>query len=102
MCQTIQLRWPAPSVEAFNLSSRPERDATETTALLLPMATDPGLEDKLNASTDDQPANEMDRSDDLAGLEDTKAIGEENVPDNPASLARTIGVILGSPAFQRR
>ncbi|MCH8960829.1 MAG: DUF1800 domain-containing protein [Bacteroidetes bacterium] len=80
----------------------PERDTAETTALLLPMAIDPGLEDKLNASTDDQPAHEMDRPDDLAGLDDTRAMGEEISANNPASLARTIGVILGSPAFQRR
>ena len=80
----------------------PERDPTETTALLLPMATDPGREDKINAATDDQPDHEMERPDDLAGLDDTRAIGEERSVNNPASLARTIGVILGSPAFQRR
>ena len=80
----------------------PERDAAETTALLLPMATDPGLEDKLNASTDDQPAGDMNRPDDLAGLEDARTLGDDFSPNNPASLARTVGVILGSPEFQRR
>ena len=51
----------------------PEGDAAATTALLLPMATDPDLETRLNASS-----------------------------VNPSSLARTVGVILSAPAFQRR
>ena len=80
----------------------PERDAAETTALLLPMATDPGLEDKLNASTDAPSPDAMDRPDDLAGLDNTRTTSDLTSPNNPASLARTVGVILGSPEFQRR
>jgi uncharacterized protein (DUF1800 family) len=81
----------------------PERDAAETTALLLPMATDSGLEDKLNASTTDESADEMERPDNLAGLDDRRPPDHERTAStNPASLARTVGVILGSPDFQRR
>lgn len=81
----------------------PERDAAETTALLLPMAADPGLEDKLNASTTEEATDAMERPDDLAGLDDHRLPDPERAAStNPASLARTVGVILGSPDFQRR
>ncbi len=77
----------------------PEHDATAIEALLLPLVTDPALEEKLNASTSDDSTTTMPGSGDLSGLESNATT---NPSTNPAALARTIGVILGSPNFQRR
>ena len=77
----------------------PEGDAAATTALLLPMATDPGLAARLDASASEASAETMAGSADLAGLESGPV---EASAVNPSSLARAVGVILSAPAFQRR
>ncbi len=78
----------------------PEGDAAETVDLLLPMATDPGLEARLNAATDEAASPD---GDDRADLDDRPPPGDEAFATaNPDALARVVGVILGAPAFQRR
>ena len=79
----------------------PEHDEDALVDLLLPIAADPDLAARLNTATDD-PATAM-TDDHLAGLEGPRAAPDpEAASGNPTSLARTVGVILGSPAFQRR
>ena len=80
----------------------PEGDAAATTALLLPMATNPHLAERLNASTPNQTAEMPGGSADLSGLASGVSSAAVSSPVNPSSLARTVGVILGAPAFQRR
>ncbi|MFQ5571098.1 MAG: DUF1800 domain-containing protein [Rhodothermales bacterium] len=65
----------------------PEQEVSEAVSMLLPMALDPDLQARLDASSDAQP--------------DDPASGAAASPD-PSSLARVVGVILGSPEFQRR
>ena len=80
----------------------PEGDVAATTALLLPMATSHDLEARLNASAPDQASESLGGSDALSGLETGASSAGVTSAVNPSSLARTVGVILGSPAFQRR
>ena len=97
----------AEALEVYVPLLLPEGDAAATTALLLPMATRPDLAARLDASTPNQAAESMGRPDDLSGLASGTSSGEASSSVNPSSvnpssLARTVGVILGAPAFQRR
>ncbi len=69
----------------------PGRDVTATVAQLLPIAADPGFARRLDASARRTAPPDEDGSEAPA----------EAVP-TPAALARVVGVILGSPGFQRR
>jgi len=68
----------------------PERDLEPTIKRLTPMLTDPRLPEKINAA-DSQQAN-------AAGGETAAMVA----PLSAASLTQVVGVIIGSPEFQRR
>lgn len=86
-------REPASVEEALTTYARlllPERDVTATVAQLLPPAADPGFARRLDASAR------------RAAPPDEGSERPVEAAPNPAALARVVGVILGSPGFQRR
>ncbi|WP_457653480.1 DUF1800 domain-containing protein [Rhodocaloribacter sp.] len=87
-------REPASMEAALTTYARlllPGRDVTATVAQLLPMASDPGFARRLDASARRAAPPDEDGSEAPAEAAPT-----------PAALARVVGVILGSPDFQRR
>ncbi len=87
----------------------PERDIDETVNRLLPMIQDSQLAEKVSAAapkrTDDNRTEEM-MAPELAQPRNNRAAQanqiEPSVVNGPQSLAQVVGVILGSPEFQRR
>jgi uncharacterized protein (DUF1800 family) len=85
----------------------PERKLAATIERLKPMVTDPKLEATVAAAAEknkaakqmstmtDEDANVMNKA-----AEPTKAIAKKT--SNPAMLAQVVGVIIGSPEFQRK
>jgi uncharacterized protein (DUF1800 family) len=78
----------------------PERNLTETVKRLKPMLNDPSLSTKV--------ANAADKN---TAQQEQTMMGENNVPlktaannaaNNNAMLAQVVGVIIGSPEFQRK
>ena len=74
----------------------PERDMEPTIKRLLPLLTDPALQQKLLKSSSDTKSDDLMEIDDLFSEEDDKYKSERN------SLAQVVGIIIGSPEFQRR
>lgn len=74
----------------------PERDMEPTIKRLLPLLTNPSLQQKLLKSSSDTKSEDLMEFDDLFSEEDNKAKLEMN------SLAQVVGIIIGSPEFQRR
>jgi uncharacterized protein (DUF1800 family) len=76
----------------------PERDLTEMLRLLSPAARDPDFAEKVGRAA---PREVEARSDDSGGVPDgpPQVVPRE---DPPAPLAQVVGLILGSPQFQRR
>ena len=80
----------------------PEGDTAATASLLLPLVKNPDLEARLEASVEREDSPSRLNAEALGGLALEVVFAEASSPRNPSSLARTIGVILGSPDFQRR
>ena len=81
----------------------PERDLTETLALLEPLAGETELSSRLAEAASSAPAPPSADMGELDLVADTDLPSEEDaVPAPPATPAHVIGVILGSPEFQRR
>jgi uncharacterized protein (DUF1800 family) len=74
----------------------PERDMEPTIKRLLPLLTDPSLKQKLLKSSTAIKSDESMELDDLFSEEYNKPKSEMN------SLAQVVGIIIGSPEFQRR
>lgn len=91
----------------------PERDISETIKRLRPMLTDPELQEKIKsaASTSSPATAEVLEEDDSLMVRKTnkKSIGKKNsaaqieyAPGNNAMLGQVVGIIIGSPEYQRR
>lgn len=94
----------------------PERPLEETIQRLTPLLNDPELDKKISAAADKtQPAGMQPVSDPatmptdpLTGKNPEKIAGRKNAPEvhyakgNTTMLAQVVGVILGSPEFQRK
>lgn len=87
----------------------PERDLTETISMLTPNLTDPGFFKKISDKTskvqttavnDTNLDDDLISGDNVEGTEDLSKIMNGKV--NSQSLANVIGLIIGSPEFQRR
>lgn len=88
----------------------PERDLTETIKRLTPFLNQPALEKRLEAATaktatkaDDTDKNEELLVDDA--MKENEKAGKNNKvkgEDNAAMLAQVVGIIIGSPEFQRK
>lgn len=84
----------------------PERDPADTVALLEPMVLDPELSGKV-----DEAAPVSAENFEVFDAEELTLMAEEEAPSmnreakelrDPAALAQVVGVILGSPEFQRK
>ncbi|MEM8961083.1 MAG: DUF1800 domain-containing protein [Acidobacteriota bacterium] len=76
----------------------PERDAAATVDRLLPLALDPQMAIKVANATPE-------RTRDLeleALLPGEVIVAEPDVPLTPSAIARVVGLVIGSPEFQRR
>ena len=84
----------------------PERNADETVALLEPMVLDSRLRDKVDeaapAPTEPMSVFEESELDLMAGEESPVGPGIARGRGEPMALEQVVGVILGSPEFQRR
>ncbi|WP_316746390.1 DUF1800 domain-containing protein [Pedobacter gandavensis] len=74
----------------------PERNLTETFKRLKPMLNDPSLTNKV-ADAADKTAGKTDKS----TMEEQQPVGQKE-KNNNAMLAQVVGVIIGSPEFQRK
>ena len=85
----------------------PERDLNQTIKRLTPMLNDAELMSKVDqaANKNSQSANEMQSKDEqMTMMEERPMIAkqQENSQTNLSSLAQVVGVIIGSPEFQKR
>ncbi len=86
----------------------PERDSGPALHALLPMAADPQIHEKISAAAPAAPPKDADAQSNFfekneQTAENFRAYGDSLKQDSvPYSLARIVGVILGSPEFQRR
>lgn len=75
----------------------PGRDTAETAALLMPTLRDPALDARLDAATGE---------DDMGEMPQASSAGNQtqggDAPASSAQLAQVVGLILGSPEFQRQ
>lgn len=111
-------REPESAEEALRVYSKlllPERNVDETVKRLTPMLTDPELQQKIEASakqTDSYRAAAQDDEDMMAegkGQGKKKLGGKKNTPaplamarGNNSLLGQVVGIVIGSPEFQRR
>ena len=83
----------------------PERDLTETLRLLKPMVANPQLAEKVSQSANQSRVHSK-KSEEQFEMEERKTnIAEKNKSTKKESkkqLAQVVGIILGSPEFQRR
>lgn len=86
----------------------PERDLSQTIKQLTPMLNDPALANKVQVAAKNTSAEktmpEMDENDEVFMLkrEDKDEVDMRIAPLSPSMLAQVVGVIIGSPEFQRR
>ena len=79
----------------------PERQVDETIKRLTPMLTDPALAGKIQAASKGEAAGAP--GDTMAtALAQAPLVAEAPVPPSPAMLSQVVGVIIGSPEYQRR
>ncbi len=88
----------------------PERDLTETIKRLTPFLTQPSLEKRLEAATAKTASNlnDTDKNEELLVDDAMKENEKDNKnnkakgENNAAMLAQVVGIIIGSPEFQRK
>jgi uncharacterized protein (DUF1800 family) len=104
---------PESAGEALEIYSKlimPERDIEETIQLLMPLLNDPSLQRKVSKAassadmTQEKEKNEFEDIDELGIVADNDTV--DNVNQNTKiglyKLSQVIGIIIGSPEFQRR
>lgn len=92
---------PESAIAALNIYGRlllPERDLAATEKRLAPLLTDPGLAQRVNAAAGDgvaaaRPGDGQAKPGDVAARASA---------DDRGMLAQAVGIIIGSPEFQRR
>ena len=88
---------PESAVEALQAYAKillPERDLEKTIQRLTPLLNDPDLPDKINKAAEQHPTIDQQPDSSMVSRHETKK------PDY--GLAQVIGIIIGSPEFQRR
>ncbi|TDW96218.1 DUF1800 domain-containing protein [Dinghuibacter silviterrae] len=75
----------------------PERKVDETIRRLTPMVNDPALAGKVQAASKKNPAQGEEAAPGIA-----QPVAMTEAPPSPAMLSQVVGVIIGSPEFQRR
>lgn len=97
------------ALEAYSKLIMPERNLTNTIERLSPMLNDPNLHEKIEeAARADKPqqgnGNEMDMENEVTERSRKAKANAETVKTTSANqmLAQVVGVILGSPEFQRK
>lgn len=97
------------ALKVYSKILMPERDLEETIKRLTPLLNDPELVKKVNeaASKTDSAKAAEDEDDDVTMMQEKK--GNKKKQDNPqmqagnnSMLGQVVGVIIGSPEFQRR
>ena len=72
----------------------PERNLSETVKRLTPLLNDPDLANKVDAASS--------RSGEDGGMEGTGDIAVQTKAENRSMLSQVVGIIIGSPEYQRR
>jgi uncharacterized protein (DUF1800 family) len=94
------------ALETYARLILPERKVDETIRRLTPMLNDPALAGKVQAASKKNPALGGEAAqagtNGMAGGAPTVAMTEAQAPPSPAMLSQVVGVIIGSPEFQRR
>ncbi|MET0394067.1 MAG: DUF1800 domain-containing protein [Chitinophagaceae bacterium] len=98
------------ALETYSKLLLPERDLQTTIGPLKPMLNDPNLETKVSAAASKAaPAAEMNRMSNAAGddplkedMEKMNTRNQQAMNDPKNMLAQVVGIIIGSPEFQRR
>ncbi|CAN5408410.1 hypothetical protein BH10BAC3_BH10BAC3_15630 [soil metagenome] len=105
---------PEAALKIYGTVLIPERNLEETQKRLLPLLKDPQIENKVNAAAEKMPLIATDSSTET-GLEDALSDGKikpsaskeaetkmQPMAITPAALMQIIGILIGSPEFQRR
>jgi hypothetical protein len=95
------------ALKSYGAILMPERELEETIRRLTPLLNHPEIEDKIKVAANDSPGKTgKDPAESSANLvEDDSTVLATNVPmaDNQKyQLAQIVGILLGSPEFQRR
>ncbi|WP_207423937.1 DUF1800 domain-containing protein [Desertivirga brevis] len=104
---------PAAALQRYSQLMLPERDVQATVKRLTPLLNDPNLNNKVEAaaaktsqvaSSMQESSEEMqsDKSQKLKGTNKAGKIGLQTSTGTNTMLAQVVGVIIGSPEFQRR
>lgn len=89
---------PESAVEALRIYSEillPERELEKTIQRLTPMLNDPDLPEKIDKAAANHPVKEIDN-------DSTMATTKRSHKKEEYGLSQVIGIIIGSPEFQRR
>jgi uncharacterized protein (DUF1800 family) len=95
----------AAALVTYSKIIMPERNLDATIKRLKPMLTDPELADKVENAAAKEPVNQAKRSANMGSVVALNALkpGEVSVASSANSmLAQVVGVIIGSPEFQRK
>jgi uncharacterized protein (DUF1800 family) len=91
------------ALETYAALLLPGRDATRAVAPLVALAREPAVADKVAREAGASSSSAMSDADATILDEDTEpAAGEKASRAEPAPLAHVVGILLGSPEFQRR
>ncbi len=98
---------PENALEVYCKLLLPERDITSTVKRLTPLLNDPDLGKKVEKASKESAANADDDSDDQKPMTPPTKKKTDNYTgslsfNNSSSLKQVVGIILGSPEFQRR
>ncbi len=102
------------ALQVYGAVLLPERDVEETIKRVMPLLSDPELEDKVMSAADQTATAKKAKAEGQQMIEEEqgakkdtekgvrKAQNHEQKGDEKALLAQVVGVLLGSPEFQRR
>lgn len=100
---------PSAALVTYGKLIMPERDLTETIKRLTPLLTQPALEQKLDAATGKMPVKSESTKNEDEMVEDAMKENERPLKENKKAdmdtgnmLAQVVGIIIGSPEFQRK
>ncbi len=98
---------PENALEVYCKLLLPERDITSTVKRLTPLLNDPDLGKKVEKASKENVSNADDDSDDQKPMTPPTKKKTDNYTgslsfNNSSSLKQVVGIILGSPEFQRR
>lgn len=88
------------ALEIYSKILMPERNLSSTIEKLKPMLNDPEIQKKIESSAGNDSKIEMSYNDDEDLPKNRKIFATAN--PNPEMLSQVVGIIVGSPEFQRR